>query len=264
MFASRLPWASFGLTAAIARSQSFNGVTTEDIVESVEIGPAFRGELADLSRLKWLTAIRLVLVGPRVNDAWLKAAAAMTEVEELHLYQAAVTDEGLAAIARHPGLKRLGAYYTPFTDVSLGHLGELPLLTHTKFYGTKISPMAAQKFMADAGLADVDYRKGAFLGVGCTPIDNECVLTTVHGGSPAEKAGLLRDDVLVRFGTAKVDSFKTLTALISQLDAGEEVEIEVRRHVDDDAENIRTKNFVLKATLAPWDVELAVENGLRP
>jgi hypothetical protein len=252
------------LGAQVARSQSFNGVTTEDIVESVEIGPAFRGELADLSRLKWLTAIRLVLVGPRVNDEWLKAAAAMTEVEELHLYQATVTDEGLAAVARHPGLRHIGIYYTPLSGQALAHLEKLPLLAFVKLYGTKVERAEAEKFQTAAGLAKIDHRKGAFLGVGCTPIDNECVLTTVHGGSPAEKAGLLRDDVLVRFGTAKVDSFETLTALISQLDAGEEVEIEVRRHVDDDAENIRTNNFVLKATLAPWDVELAVENGLRP
>jgi len=252
------------LGAKVVRSQSFNGATVEEIIESLEIGPDFRGGAAALSRLKWLAAVKLILVGDKVKDDWLKQAAGMTAVEELHLYQVAVTDEGLAAIAEHPGIRQLGIYYTPLTAQALAHCEKLPRLSFFKLYRTKIERADAEKFQVRTGLSKLDYRKGAFLGVGCMTIENACVLSTVHAGSPAEKAGLLRDDVLLRFGETKIDTFETLTGLISQLDAGDAAEIEVQREVEDDQGNIRTRKVVVKATMSPWNVELAVENGQRP
>jgi hypothetical protein len=252
------------LGAKVVRSQSFNGATVEEVVEAIQIGPDFRGGAEALSRLKWLTAAKLVLVGDKVQDDWLKHAANMTAIEELHLYQVAVTDEGLAAIAEHPGIRQLGIYYTPLTAKALSHCGKLPRLNFVKLYGTKIERADVEKFQMATGLSKIDHRKGAFLGVGCMTIENACVLSTVHAGSPAEKAGLLRDDVLLRFGQTKVDTFETLTGLISQLDSGDVAEIEVQREVEDDQGNIRTRNVVVKATLSPWDVDLAVENGQRP
>jgi hypothetical protein len=255
-----------GLGAKVSRSQSFNGVAVEEIVESIEIGASFRGEAADLARLKWLTAIKLILSGDKIRDEWLKSAAAMTEVEELHLYQAAVSDAGLAAFAEHPNIRELGIYYTPVTGAALAHMQKLPRLSFVKLYGTKIERADATKFQeAQALPADkLDHRKGAFLGVGCMTIDNACVLSTVHAGSPAEKAGLERDDVLIRFGDARVADFAALTAQISQLDSGDVAEIEVQREVEDEEGRLRTKRVVVRATLAPWDLELAVENGQRP
>ncbi len=255
-----------GLGVRVVRSQSFNGVAIEEIIESLRIGPDYRGGAAELARLKWLTAVKVIFVGEKVRDDWLQAAAAMTEVEELHLYQAAVSDAGLAAIAEHPNIRELGIYYTPLTGAALAHCRKLPRLSLVKLYGTKIARADALKFKEAVNLPEdkLDHRQGAFLGVGCSRIENTCVLTTVHAGSPAEKAGLLRDDVLIRFGGAQVADFAALTAMISQLDSGDVVEIEVQREVEDDDGQIRTKKIVVKATLAPWDVELAVENGQRP
>jgi S1-C subfamily serine protease len=90
------------------------------------------------------------------------------------------------------------------------------------------------------------------------------VLSTVHKDSPAEKAGLKDEDQLIRFGTAKVTNFDALTELISHLDAGDEVEIEVQREVEDEQGGYRLKKVVTKVTLGPWGVEPAVLNGWRP
>ena len=255
-----------GLGAKVVRSQSFNGLNIVEIVDSLEIGPDFRGDAADLARLKWLTAIKLIFVGEKVRDDWLRAAAAMSEVEELHLYQAAISDAGLAAFAEHANIRELGIYYTPLSGAALAHCQKLPRLSFVKLYGTKIERADAVKFKETANLPEdkLDHRKGAFLGIGCSPLEEQCIISTVHVGSPAEKAGLLRDDVLLRLGDAKVKNFASLTAQISQLDAGDVAEIEVQREVEDDDGQIRTKKFVVKATLAPWEVELAVENGQRP
>ncbi|MCI0362194.1 MAG: PDZ domain-containing protein [Planctomycetaceae bacterium] len=255
-----------GLGAKVVRSQSFNGVAVEEIIESVEIGADFRGSVADLARLKWLSAIKLVLVGDRVHDDWLKHASAMTAARELHLYRAAVSDEGLTAIAEHPSIQQLGIYYTPVSGKALAHFEKLPRLSFLKLYGTKVERADVEAFLKTTGLPNdkVDHRKGAFLGVGCMTIENTCILSTVHAGSPAEKAGLQRDDVLLNFNGTKIVDFPTLTGLISQLDSGDEAQVEVQREVEDEQGNIRTRKVTVKATLAPWDVELAVENGVRP
>jgi len=255
-----------GLGAKVKRSQSFNGATLEEIIESIEIGPDFRGDVGDLARLKWLTAIKLVLVGEKVRDDWLKQAAGMTDVEELHLYRTSISEEGLAAIAEHPSIEQIGIYYTPLSSKALAHLEKLPRLSFVKLYGTKVERADVEAFLAKTGLPNdkVDHRKGAFLGVGCMTIDGACVLSKVHEGSPAEKAGLARDDVLLSFNGTKVADFATLTGLISQLDSGDVADVEVQREVEDEQGNIRTRKITVKATLSPWDAELAVENGARP
>ena len=252
------------LGADVVRAQALPGLSEEITVESIEIGPAFRGEAADLRRLQWVLASKVVLAGERVTDEWLKQAAAMTEIDELHLYQTAVTDQGLAAIAEHPSIRQLGLYYTPLTGAALDHVQKLPLLSFVKLYGTKVPRADAEKFQLATGLPKekVDHRKGAFLGVGC--LNGACVISTVHMESPAGKAGLMRDDILIRFGDTKVDTFETLTGMISKLDAGDEIEIEVQRQIEDERGAIRTKNVVVKATLAPWPLKAAVENGARP
>jgi hypothetical protein len=252
------------LGAIVVRAQSFDGLVVENLVESVQLGPDFRGSDDDLRRLAWLSVGRIILVGDKVTDTWLKHAATINGLEELHLHSVAVTDEGLAAIASHPGLRQVGIYYTPLADPALAHFEALPVLSFVKLYGTKVSTEAVEKFQMTAGIPKVDIRKGAFLGVGCMSIDNECVLSTVHENSPAAKAGLAHDDVLVRFGQVKVTDFESLTAQIAKLDSGDEVEVEVRRDVEDEQGNFRTKNLVMKVKLGPWPVAAAVQNGWRP
>jgi membrane-associated protease RseP (regulator of RpoE activity) len=253
------------LGAKISRGQSFNGFGVEEYILTIELGPDFRGSEQDLRRLKWLPDVELlILAGPKATDAWLKQAAAIERLSELHLYETAASDAGLAAFAGHASLTQVGIYYTPISDEALPHLQKLPGLNFMKLYGTKITRGAVEKFQAATGLAKVDHRKGAFLGVGCQNFDGACVISTVHESSPAEKAGLERDDQLVRFGDVKTADFEALTAQISQRDVAEEVEIEVQRQALDDQGNIVRRSVITKVKLGPWEQELAVRNGMRP
>jgi len=75
------------LGAKIARSQISGGLVLDEPVLSIHIGDAFHGEERDLRRLKWVTEVPvLILQGKRVTDGWIKQAAAMPSIEELHLY----------------------------------------------------------------------------------------------------------------------------------------------------------------------------------
>jgi S1-C subfamily serine protease len=73
----------------------------------------------------------------------------------------------------------------------------------------------------------------------------------------------LRDDVIVRFGKDAVGNFSSLTELISQCDAGDEVEIEVARRTIDDQGIPTLRTITAKVQLAPWEVEPAVRNSRR-
>jgi hypothetical protein len=251
------------LGAKVARAQTFDGAVVDDLVESLQIGPDFKGDGDDLRRLKWLKVNRLVFVGERVTDAWLAQAAGMLGLEELHLHSTAITAEGLAPLESHADLRQVGIYYTPLDAQGLAHLAKMPALGFLKLYGTKTLAADVARFQETSGVASVDVRKGAFLGVGCISADNSCAISTVHVGSPAEKAGLAPDDLILRFGGAKVTDFDTLTSLISRLDAGDTVEMEVQREVEDERGNVHLKQVTVKATLGPWGVDAAVQNGWR-
>ena len=100
----------------------------------------------------------------------------------------------------------------------------------------------------------IDRRRGAFLGVGASAIDGSCLISKVHEGSPAEKAGLELDDVIVAFAGDKITNFDTLTARIARCVPEEQVEVQVLRQAIDDGGNTGTGG----AQTASTTVTLAV------
>jgi hypothetical protein len=250
------------LGAKVTRSELAAVLPFDDPAMSLEIGDAFTGTEDDLRRLKWVVAApQLVLSGKKATDRWLAHAAAMPSLEELHLYQAAVSDEGIAALAENTTLRQLGIYYTQVGDAALSPLGKLPLLSFIKLYGTKVSEEAVAKYKDATGVT-VDFRRGAFLGVGCQDPES-CRISTVHADSPAAKGGLLRDDVIVRFAGHEVKNFETLTDLIRKCDVGDEIDIQVARPILNDQGNLTLKKITARLTLAPWELEPAVRNARR-
>jgi len=251
------------LGAKTMRGQVAGGIVFDEPAVWLEIGEAFLGEEHDLRRLKWLVDVPvLILNGKQVTDSWINQAAAMSSVQELHIFHSSITNDGLAPLATQGTIKQIGIYYTKVTDEVLEPLTKMPLLSYVKLYGTKVSPEGKEKFNTGSGLG-VDYRRGAFLGVGCRDTDGTCLISTIHKGSPADKAGLLEDDIIVRFGETRVTDFNSLMELISVRDADEEVDVEVARRMIDDQGNLSLRTISTKLKLAPWDVEAAVRNPRR-
>ena len=75
----------------------------------------------------------------------------------------------------------------------------------------------------------IDYRRGAFLGVGCQQTDDGCAIFQVHPGSCAEKAGIQEGDLVLQYNGKPVASFEDLTALIAENVAGDKVTMKLRR-----------------------------------
>lgn len=72
-------------------------------------------------------------------------------------------------------------------------------------------------------------RRGPYIGVHLNEDARECRIVKVDKNSPAEKAGLQADDVVLRFGKDDVEDLEDLLTLISKRRPGEEVPIRVRR-----------------------------------
>ena len=237
------------------------GLPFEEPVQSIELGEGFQGTQDDLRRLKWIVDVPLLLLtGKQATDDWIKQAAKMPSLERLHLYQARITDSGLNPLAESATLRELGVYYTPVGDAILTPLKKLPLLSFVKLYGTKVRVDTVEKYREASGVA-VDFRRGAFLGVGCQNTE-PCIISTIHAGSPAAKAGLLQGDTILRFAAKPIKNFDALTELIRKCDVDDEVEIEVLRQVQEDGQIVH-RRIPAKLKLAPWDLEAAVRNPRR-
>src|SRR4029079_2497145 len=230
------------------------GRNVDEPALSIEIGEAYRGDENDLRRLKWIIDIPIIMLsGKQVTDGWVKHALAMPTIEELHVYQAGISNAALASLSEQSTLKQLGIYYTPVDHAVLAPLLKAPLLGFIKLYGTQVAKAEVDQFREASGIA-IDHRRGAFLGVQGADAGEICPISHVHPGSPAEKAGLLPDDIIVRFGKDRATNFSGLTELISRCNAGDEVEIEVVRR--DTNEKVK-----VTATLGAWELRTAVRNS---
>jgi serine protease Do len=73
-------------------------------------------------------------------------------------------------------------------------------------------------------------KRGPYIGVHLNEDEvGECRIVEVDKGSPAEKAGLKPDDVVLRFGKERVEDIEDLLMLISEHKPGDEVPIRIRR-----------------------------------
>lgn len=252
------------LGARVRRAQYSNGIVIEEVIQSLEIGNEWRGTDSDFRRLKWLTDVRQVaLVGDRATDAALSYIGSMKGLRSFQAYRANITDAGIKHLANCPVLEDVGIYYIPVTNESLAALKTVKALTNVRIYGTNATPEAAQDLQANMGAGKVDFRHGAFLGVGCITIEMNCAITRVSPGSPAEKAGIRAEDIVLNLNGQPVPDFETLTAIISKLKAGDTAELVVQRVGLDENNRPVPKRLNLKVVLGEWPVDQFIMGASR-
>ncbi|MEX2027602.1 MAG: PDZ domain-containing protein, partial [Pirellulaceae bacterium] len=202
-------------------------------IDGIQIDDSWRGTERDFRRLKWLRSVdKLVLVGGKIDDAILPHVAAMSGLKQLHLYRTKISEQGLAALTSLESLSEIGIYYSPVGDGVIDSLKKMKGLSGVKLYGTKIN-LSKEALAAALDLDAIDYRRGAFLGVSCQTLGQQCELATVHPDSPAEKAGLRAGDTIVTFAGKNVADFDSLTAVISLYGVDDVVEVVYIRNAID-------------------------------
>jgi hypothetical protein len=205
------------------------GFQTSELT-SIEIGDSWRGTPQDLRRLKWLSEVQqIAFSGDQAVDAMLQHVSGMKNLTSVVIKRTKITDAGIRYLRTLDDLRELDIKYTPIGDGSLESLVELKRLTVVKLYGTQLSPQAAAQLEEALPEADIDYRRGAFLGVACDQPPAPCTVVQVVPNTAAARAGLLEGDVIVEYAGKPVPDFNGLKELIATNGSGESVELKVAR-----------------------------------
>jgi hypothetical protein len=198
---------------------------------ALEFGEKWHGQPKDLARLRWLPDLGdVIFQGPQVTNDWLQYLAGMEGLSTVTIKRANITDEGLKSLAGLKNVQLLSLLYVPITDRSFDFLRDIAGVSKMRIYGTGMTrPTAAKLREAMAG-TDIDFRGGAFLGVMGQKGLQGCTLYTVRPNTPAEKAGLMPNDVICEFEGQEVTGFEPLTDMIAQHYPGETVTVKILRN----------------------------------
>lgn len=197
---------------------------------TIELGDSWRGEVQDLARLRWLRdAGELIVVGPRVTDEWLAYLAPLTDLTVLTIKRANITDDGLAHLLGMKRLSLLSLLYVPVTDHVVAQLQQLRGIVRIRIYGSQMTESGADRLRQALAATEIDFRRGAFLGIGCEDHGDGCIILRVSANSAAEKAGLQLNDMVYEYEDRRVADFKALTAAIAGNAAGDTVTLKIIR-----------------------------------
>ncbi len=220
------------------------GLPIREEIFALQIDDDWRGEETDLQRLKWLTDVQqITFVGPRVKPSWIRHVAEMPNISIAKIKHASIDDDALVHLTKLEGLQYLKLLYVPVTDGAVKHLRNCRQLSKLMLLGTKMTPDGVQQ-LRQGLVAEVDYGRGAFLGISASHPGENWFIRSVTAGSAAAKAGLESGDAIVKYEGQEVSDFDSLKQLISQNDAGHTATVEIRRGAA-----ILTKQI----TLGEWD-----------
>jgi hypothetical protein len=193
------------------------------------LNTSWRGTEEDLHLLTWITtAQELLIEGIDLSGNWMPIIGKMRNLESLVLKRCKLQDQLFSEVRHLKQLTNLDLRYCPVTDGGLQHLTSMTQLLYVKLYGTLGTKDVAESIRQGAQ-ADVDYRQGAFLGVGCRQPPGPCYVESVQDGTAADKGGLLVGDIVTGFDDLKVESFLDLRKIISKYAAGDKSVVHILR-----------------------------------
>ena len=116
-------------------------------------------------------------------------------------------------------------------DSIFEEVAKLPGVQRIELYKTKTTLEAVRAFKKEHPERDVDFRRGAMLGVNGLEL-GQSVVTKVEDGSAAAKAGIKAGDNITAINGQPVESFKVLTEKIGEYHAGQSAKLTIERGED--------------------------------
>ncbi|MDP6442607.1 MAG: PDZ domain-containing protein [Pirellulaceae bacterium] len=208
---------------------------------SIEIDQSWKGADADIQAIEYLIDLKQVAFsGDAVNDSWFVPLEDLPDLEYVAVKRCPASDRAIESLSKVTSLIQLELKYVPVTDKSFDSLLKFRNCVVMRLYGTAITPESGAALKKAMPATKVDYRRGAFLGVGGDTHPLGCMITYVHPGSAADRVGFEIGDVIFRYTDKLVVDFDGLTALIGQNIGDDKVfvtvarnaEVAVRRHSD--------------------------------
>ncbi len=153
-------------------------------------------------------------------------------------------DEGLAWLRPLRDLKYLSLYGAGVTDAAVAHIQPLEDVTRIELYGTKISNAGVETLRKALPFTEIEFRRGALLGVTGSVTALDCRFTDVRAGSAADKAGLQVNDLVLCADGKPVSDFRSLTDVISTKTGGDHLKLEIQRD---------GKSLTVDVVLGEWE-----------
>lgn len=141
-------------------------------------------------------------------------------------------DEGLAYLKWLTSSEFLSIRCSKVTDAGVPHLKTLTHLSRLELYGTRISNEGLHELQQALPQTTIDRRAGGLLGIKGLANDQGCEIGFVKPESAADAAGLEVGDVIVQFDGQPIDTFESLTAIISKRAGGDKVPLQYLRNGD--------------------------------
>lgn len=199
-------------------------------VSTLELNDQWKGKPDDLRHLRWLPEVQHVsLEGENITDGYFAYLNHLKNMTIVRLKRAKITWRGLKQLAEQENLRHLAILYCPVGDKSAEYLKAHQKVDVMKLYGTQLTASAAERLQKEMKNTKVDYRQGAFLGIACDPDAEQCFITYLQPGGAAEKGGLQRGDLILKYNGKPAGNFNSLTKLIAENRPGDKAKIEIMR-----------------------------------
>lgn len=216
---------------------------TAEPIFSIELGSGWKGTEKDLERLQWLRDVKQVcMIGPKVQDDWIRHLRGMPGLEYVKLKHANVTEKAIEELTHLERLRALRLQFIPVGDEMVPYLEKCDGLIRLIVISRTLTD-AGKKRLKDRFHDNVECMGGALLGVKAG-LEEPWSIREVVPGSAAEKAGLQTNDRIVAYNGQPIASFPELKALISKSFPGDTAMVDVERG---------TEILKMKIVFGEWD-----------
>jgi hypothetical protein len=210
----------------------------------VQVDDAWNGDREALQWLAWLSGVDTARVSGRaVTPEVMEFIAQVPGLRSLAIVEGQIADEVLEPLTRMDRIENLDLRYVQLTDRQGDLIAAIPLRVSLNLMGTGISPEKVQSMRQALPGLQIDHRKGGFLGVTCIDNTDACEIHTIVENGAAEEAGLIKGDVIVQIGEAKVQHFKDLQDAINEQLPGDEIDVLYRRGDKIQSVKVRLRRF---------------------
>ena len=221
-------------------------------VQQLHIDSGWQGDAEDLYMLPWVASAEELLIEEIELDVqWFAIISRMRKLTSLVVKRCPLTDASAEHIGRLSSLTNLDIRYCPISDNGFDQLHPLKKLAFVKLYGTKGTKEGAER-LQQAVKAEMDFRLGAFLGVGCRQPPAACYIESVQPNTGAFKAGLMVGDIITAFDDRPVKDFNDLRRIISGHKPGDKSKVFISRiGIPQSGVFNKTNDSMVKAVVKP-------------
>lgn len=197
--------------------------------DALYINDSFTGNEETIRWIPFLKSIETVcLEGPKIDASLLELVVQMSGLRNIKLKSVRLTMGDLRVLHQLTDLQHLGLVYVNVDDSDVDALGELPVSSTMKLYGTKITAQGFERLQQQMEDVDFYFGRGGFLGVSPVILSGTQI-NTVTQDSAAHLAGIVRGDIITEINGVQVKTFAELRGVLGEYGAGETIEIKLIR-----------------------------------